>query len=108
PLMSSSPRDNVRIIGTYPVPADRFQVVFPYSVDRDREAWRWSWGVYAETMSHDRLTTGEMRKLTGKAAEIAALLIRLPLDTDLFKPIEDDLVADGELSPESRTWIAGI
>ena len=41
-LISSNPRDNYRIIGTYPVPADRFQIVFPYSVERDRTAWRWS------------------------------------------------------------------
>lgn len=107
-LISSNPRENFRIIGTYPVPADRFHVIFPYSVERDREAWKWSWGAYAETSAHDRLTTGEMRKLTGKAAEIAALLIRLPLDLDLFKPIEDDLVEDGALSLESRGWIAGV
>jgi CTP:molybdopterin cytidylyltransferase MocA len=107
-LISSNPRENFRIIGTYPVPSDRFQVIFPYSVERDREAWKWSGGAYAENATSDRLTTGEMRKLTGKAAEIAALLIRLPLETDFFKVIEDDLVQDGELSVESRTWIAGV
>ncbi len=107
-LISSNPRENFRIIGTYPVPAERFQVIFPYSVERDREAWKWSWGAYAENSAHDRLTTAEIRKLTGKAAEIAALLIRLPLETDLFKPIEDDLVADGALREDSRKWIAAV
>ncbi len=107
-LISSNPRENFRIIGTYPLPAERFHVIFPYTVDRDREAWKWSWGAYAETTAHDRLTTGEMRKLTGKAAEIAALLIQLPLEMDLFKVIEEDLVQDGALNPESRSWIAGL
>ncbi|MSU48841.1 MAG: hypothetical protein EXS37_07110 [Opitutus sp.] len=88
-LISSNPRENFRIIGTYPLPAERFQVIFPYSIERDREAWKWSWGAYAETASQNRLTTSEMRKLTGKAAEIAALLIRLPLETDLFKGVEE-------------------
>jgi hypothetical protein len=107
-LSSSNPRENFRIIGTYPLPADRFHVIFPYTVERDQEAWKWSWGAYAETTAHPRLTTGEMRKLTGKAAEIAALLIRLPLETDFFKVIEDDLVQDGALNAESRAWIAGV
>ena len=73
--------------------------------ERDRSAWRWSWGAYGEGGASGPLTTGEMRKLTGKAAEIAALLTRLPLDTDFFKQIEEDLVADGLLSRESRAWI---
>lgn len=107
-LISSNPRENFRIIGTYPVPADTFQVIFPYTVERDREAWKWSWGAYAENASHPTPTTGEMRKLTGKAAEIAAVLIRLPLETDFFKCIEDDLVHDGALTIESRAWIAGV
>jgi CTP:molybdopterin cytidylyltransferase MocA len=107
-LISSNPRDNFRIIGTYPLPAERFQVIFPYTVDRDREAWKWSWGAYAESNAHDRLTTAEMRKLTGKAAEIAALIIQLPLETDLFKVIEEDLVEDGALGQENRSWIASV
>ena len=107
-LISSNPRDNYRILGTYPVPAERFHVFFPYTVERDRTAWRWSWGAYAEAPSPGRLTTSEMRKLTGKAAEIAALLIRLPGDTDFFKAIEDDLMEDGVLNRESRGWIAGV
>jgi hypothetical protein len=106
-LISSNPRDNYRVLGTYDVPADRIQIFFPYSVARDREAWRWSWGAYAEKPGPGPLTTGEMRKLTGKAAELAALLVRLPLETDFFKQIEDDLVADGELEPAGRAWIAG-
>lgn len=107
-LISSNPRDNYRILGTYAVPADRIRILFPYSVARDREAWRWSWGVYAEKSGPGPLTAGEMRKLTGKAAELAALLVRLPLETDFFKCIEDDLVADGALDIASQNWIAGV
>lgn len=107
-LISSNPRENFRILGTYPVPAERFQVIFPATVDRDREAWRWSGGMYAETTGGPRLTTGEIRKLTGKAAEIAALILRLPLDLDLFKPLEAELLATGELTRVSRAWVAGI
>jgi hypothetical protein len=107
-LISSNPRENFRIIGTYPVPADRFQVIFPYTVERDREAWKWSWSAYSENSASDRPSTSEMRKLTGKAAEIAALLIQLPLETDFFKVVEDDLVQDGALGAESRAWIAGV
>jgi CTP:molybdopterin cytidylyltransferase MocA len=108
-LISSNPADNYRILGTYHVPADRFRVIFPYTVERDRAAWRWSWGQYAETsVAGGPLTTGEVRKMTGKAAEIAAILTRLPLDTDFFKEIEADLLADGQLDPKRRAWIAGI
>lgn len=107
-LMSSNPRENYRIIGTYPVPAERFQILFPYTVERDRTAWRWSHGVYGESINSPQLTTSEARKMTGKAAELAALLLRLPLDRDLFPYIEADLVADGELGPESRRWIAEV
>jgi bifunctional UDP-N-acetylglucosamine pyrophosphorylase/glucosamine-1-phosphate N-acetyltransferase len=105
-LISSNPRENFCVIGTYPVPADRFQVIFPYTVERDREAWKWSGGVYAESSAQTRLNTGEMRKLTGKAAEIAALLVRLPLETDFFKAVESDLVQHGILGPERRRWVA--
>ena len=107
-LISSNPKDNYRILGTYPVPTERFRVIFPYSVERDRNAWRWSWGMYAEAAAPGPLTTGEMRKMTGKAAEIAAILTRLPLDTDFFKQIEPDLLSDGLLSPASRVWICSI
>jgi hypothetical protein len=107
-LLSSNPRDNYRILGAYPVPAERFQVLFPYSVERDRAAWRWSWGAYAEVPTPGRLTPGEMRKLTGKSAEMAALLTGLPLDTDFFKQIEDDLLEDGWLEDESRRSICRI
>lgn len=91
-------------MGTYPVPADRFQIIFPYTAERDRSAWRWSWGAYGEGSVSGPLTTGEMRKLTGKAAEITALLTRLPLDTDFFQQIEADLVDDGLLNGGSRAW----
>jgi hypothetical protein len=107
-LISSNPRDNYRILGTYPVPAERFRIVFPYSVDRDREAWRWSWGAYGETSGAGPLTTVEMRKMTGKAAEIAALLIRLPLDSDFFKQVEPDLLSGGLLGAESGAWICSV
>ena len=41
------------------------------TVERDREAWKWSWGAYAENASHPTPTTGEMRKLTGKETDAA-------------------------------------
>ena len=96
------------MIGTYPVPADRFQILFPYTAERDRSAWRWSWGAYAETAGAGPLTTGETRKMTGKAAELAAILVRLPFSTDFFKRIEGDLVSGGVLGLESRAWISSV
>ncbi len=107
-LISSNPRDNYRLLGTYPVPAERFHLLFPYTIERDRAAWRWSGGAYAQVSGPGPLTTSEMRKLTGKSAELAALLTRLPLETDFFKQIEDDLVTDGELTLENRAWICGV
>jgi hypothetical protein len=107
-LISSNPRDQFRVWGTYPVPSDRFRILFPYTVPRDRTAWRWSWGFYAEAPAPGRLTTGEMRKMTGKAAEIAALLVRLPLATDLFAVIQDELLREGELSRSGRAWVASF
>ena len=104
-LISSNPRENYRIIGTYPVPAHRFRVLFPYSVDRDREAWNWSFGTYAATGEPGRLTAAEMRKMTGKSSELAAILTRLPLDTDLFQPLEKDLVRRGTLSEDNCKWV---
>jgi len=107
-LISSNPKDNYRILGTYPVPYDRIQIIFPYTVERDRSSWRWSGGVYAENSQSEYLTTTEVRKMTGKAAEIAAILVQLPIDTDFFKYIEEDLLEDGRLSEESSTWICRI
>lgn len=107
-LISSNPKDNYRIIGTYPVPTERFRIIFPYSVERDREAWRWSWGAYAEVAGEGPLTAGETRKMTGKAAEIAAILTHLPLDTDFFKQIEDELVARGTVGTEGRAWVCSV
>jgi hypothetical protein len=107
-LISSNPRENYRVIGTYPVPAERFQILFPYTVERDRTAWRWSFGAYGENTQSPMLTTSETRKMTGKAAELAALLLKLPADRDFFQLIEEDLVADGELNAESRREIASI
>lgn len=107
-LISSNPRDNYRILGTFPVPADRIGIIFPYSVERDRSSWRWSWGLFGESSAGPVLTTGETRKMTGKAAEIAAVLTRLPFYTDFFKEIEDDLVTDGLLNLASRSWICTV
>ena len=107
-LISSNPRDNYRILATYPVPADRFKVLFPYSVDRDREAWRWSAGFYGAGPESAVPTTAEWRKLTGKAAELAALLLELPLDQDFFKRLEPDLVAHGRLGLDQRRWVGEV
>jgi hypothetical protein len=107
-LISSNPRENYRILGTYPVPADRFRVLFPYSVDRDSQAWKWSAGVYADSPEPQRLTTAEMRKMTGKAAEIAAILVRLPLEQDFFQEIESDLIEHGVLSDHKGQWVRDV
>ena len=107
-LISSNPKDNYRIIGTYPVPSERFQILFPYSVERDWSAWRWSWGTYGEITGSGPLTTSEMRKLTGKAAEICAILTRLPIEIDFFKVVEDDFLSDGALNLEHRAWICSL
>lgn len=104
-LISSNPGDNYRIIGTFPVPSDRFYVLFPYSVDRDREAWRWSAGTYAATPGPGQLTAVEVRKMTGKASELAAILTRLPLDTHYFQKLEDDFVRHGSVSPQTAEWV---
>jgi len=107
-VISSNPRDNYRVIRECPVPSDRYKVIFPYSIDRDREAWRWSAGTYASTPNQPQPTTGEMRKMTGKAAELAAILTRLPLDTDFFLLIQDDLMENGELGVEGRRTVCDI
>jgi hypothetical protein len=105
-LLSSNPRENYRTLGHYPAPTDRFQILFPYSVERDRDAWRWSGGVYGATVTEGApLTAGELRSLTGKAAEMAALLTQLPLTTSFFQVIEADLIEDGLLNRHSCQWI---
>ena len=104
-LISSNPRDHYRILGTYPVPTGRFRMLFPYSVERDREAWRWSAGYYAKVSGEPQLTAAEMRKMTGKAAEIAALLVKLPLDQDFFPRIQSDLIETGRLSVANQRWV---
>lgn len=105
-LVSSNPREEYRVLATYPVPTDRIEILFPYAVPRDTEAWAWSWGLYAERPAPGRLTTGEWRKLTGKAAEIAVLLTGWPLAEDLFPRIQTELLTHGELSAAGRTWVA--
>ena len=107
-LISSSPKKNYRALGTFQVPTDRIRVLFPDSVDRDRVAWKWSAGCYAATTAERVLTAAEVRKLTGKAAEIAAVLLRLPLDTDFFDEIEDELVETGELSNSTRLHVRDL
>jgi hypothetical protein len=104
-LLSSNPRDHYRLIGVYPVPAERFRILFPYTVDRDREAWKWSAGAYAGHSDSPWPTTAELRKLTGKAAEIAALLCRLPAAADFFSPLERDLVRDGRLGADAERFV---
>jgi CTP:molybdopterin cytidylyltransferase MocA len=94
-LISSNPRDNYRTLGVFPVPAERIQFLFPYTVDRDREAWRWSAGLYAAAPDSATPTPPEIRKMTGKAAELAALLCRLPPEQDFFMLMEADLLRDG-------------
>jgi molybdopterin-guanine dinucleotide biosynthesis protein A len=107
-LISSNPRDNYRIIAAYPVPSHRFHMIFPYSVDRDREAWKWSAGTYASEPQSGCQTTTEMRKITGKAAELAAILLRLPLDQDFFKSLENDFIETGLLSLNNRRWVCEV
>jgi hypothetical protein len=46
-----------------------------------------------------------MRKMTGKASELAAILSRLPLDRDFFQILEGDLVARGTLGADNGTWV---
>jgi CTP:molybdopterin cytidylyltransferase MocA len=104
-VISSNPKDNYRILGTFDVPADRFRVLFPYSVDRDRTAWEWSAGMYAATVGDSRLTAVEMRKMTGKASELAALLTRLPIDIDFFQEIQQELLETGELTRTSNLHV---
>ncbi len=112
-LISSNPRDHYAILGEFPFPSDRISVIFPYTTPRDSGAWKWSGGFYASDTrtrggESGRLTTSEMRKLTGKAAEIAALLVRQPLDVDFFDEIQNDLMRDGLLSEENRRHVADI
>lgn len=107
-LISSNPRENYHIIGSYAAPTDRFRMLFPYSVDRDTSAWKWSAGCYGASPEPRRLTTNEMRKMTGKASELAAILTRLPLKTDFFREIEPDLIENGLLSNSSSLWVNDI
>ena len=97
-LISSNPRDNYRTLGVFPVPTERIHFLFPFTVDRDREAWRWSAGLYAAAPDSATPTPPEIRKLTGKAAELAARLCLLPTDQDFFMFMEEDLLRNGLLS----------
>jgi hypothetical protein len=107
-LISSNPAEGYRLLGMFRVPTDRIALFFPYSVARDRDAWRWSWGGYAERPEGPRLTAEEFRKMTGKAAEIAAVLTRLPFDTSFFQWVEKDVLSTGRFSMENRRRIAAL
>lgn len=104
-LISSNPRDNYRTLGVFPVPTERIHFLFPYTVDRDREAWRWSAGLYAAAPDSTTPTTPEIRKMTGKAAELAALLCQLPPGQDFFMFMEEDLLRDGQLGPAALSRV---
>ena len=107
-LISSNPKERYRTLATFDVSSRNCGVLFPFSIPRDREAVPWSAGMYASQASAaGTLTSGAVRKMTGKAAEIAALLLRLPLDRDLFEEIEEDLVSDGLLDPENLSRVYG-
>jgi hypothetical protein len=105
-LISSNPRDNYRTLGVFPVPTERIHFLFPYTVDRDREAWRWSAGLYAAAPDSATPTPPEIRKMTGKAAELAALLCQLPSGQDFFMTVEEDLLRDGRLGPAALARVA--
>jgi len=106
-LISSNPRDNYRTLGIFPVPTEHIHFLFPYTVDRDREAWRWSAGMYAASPDSAAPTPPEIRKLTGKVAELAALLCGLPADQDFFMFMEEDLLRDGLLGPAALPRVYG-
>jgi len=107
-LISSNPRERYRTLATFDVSARNCGLLFPFSIARDQQTAAWSSGMYASQPSPGgKLTSGAVRKMTGKAAEIAAILLRLPLDRDLFQEIEDDLVSDGVLVPENLMKVYG-
>ncbi len=107
-LISSNPRENYRILGVFPAPTERVRVIFPYTVDRDRDAWKWSVGMYGENTGGPLPTAEEIRKLTGKSAEMAAILTHLPLATDFFPCMEADLMRDGYVGHATARRIAAI
>ena len=107
-LISSNPRDGYGVLATHPFPADRIRILFPFSVARDVEAWKWSGGCFSRDTTGPTLTAGEYRKLTGKAAEMAGLLLGLPLDLDFFKLVERDLLVTGEMSQEVYRRVAEL
>ena len=107
-VVSSNPRDGFRVLGRFAVPSERIRILFPYTMDRDREAWRWSAGTFGADSGEPALTTGEFRKLTGKAAEIAAMILGIPIDEDLFKLVEADLLASGDLSPKADAAVRAL
>ncbi|NUQ61383.1 MAG: hypothetical protein HUU20_02775 [Pirellulales bacterium] len=107
-LISSNPRERYRTLATFDVSTRHCGVLFPFSVARDKETAAWSNGMYAAQPSPGgKLTSGAVRKMTGKAAEIAAILLRIPLDRDLFQEIEEDLAGDGVLDPENLKRVYG-
>ncbi|MGB0580980.1 MAG: NTP transferase domain-containing protein [Limisphaerales bacterium] len=107
-LVSSNPRDGYPVLGHFGIPADRIRILYPYTVERDSKSWRWYGGMFAQSVDSELPTTGEIRKLTGKAAEICALLTRLPLDQDYFQELEEELTTDGFLSPAKNRWVIKV
>ena len=107
-LVSSNPRDGFPVLGEFSIPTDRIQILYPYTVERDGAAWAWSGGMFAQTSDTDLPTTGEIRKLTGKTAEICAVLTRLPLTQDYFQEIEEELTIDGFLSAAKMRWVINV
>ena len=46
--------------------------------------------------------------MTGKAAELGAILTSLPLEIDFFQEIERDLIETGLLTPSSGLWVNSV
>lgn len=107
-LVSSNPRDGFPVLGHFSIPTDRIKILYPYTIERDSAAWAWSGGMFAQTADSELPTTGEIRKLTGKSAEICALLTRVPLTQDYFQEIEEELTTDGYLSAAKLRWVIDV
>ena len=105
-LMSSDPALRFATLGEFNLPTQRIELFFAFSVARERDAHLWSFGHYAESESSDGVPTpAQLRSLTGKAAELAALLLRVPLQETLFARLEQDLTKQGRLSLPCRRWV---
>lgn len=95
-LFSSNPADDYRPISHFSMdPNDN--ILFAFSVPRDTGTPIWSNGVF----DPGRVVSGSVRRMTGKSAAIAAILLKLPLDTSFFKEIEEDIVSNGKLNADN-------